>query len=59
MQKLFLANITAVGLFGASVFASDLPAKVPVHKTPNAAPTYNWSGFYVGSNFGGGGPTVV
>jgi opacity protein-like surface antigen len=54
VQKLFLASIAAVGLFGASALASDLPTKAPVHKTPIAAPTYNWSGFYVGANFGGG-----
>ena len=54
MQKLFLASIAAVGLFGASALASDLPTKAPVHKTPIAAPPYNWSGFYVGANFGGG-----
>jgi opacity protein-like surface antigen len=54
VQKLFLASIAAVGLFGASALASDLPTKAPVNKTPIAAPTYNWSGFYVGANFGGG-----
>jgi hypothetical protein len=25
-----------------------------VYKAPIAAPPYNWSGFYVGANFGGG-----
>jgi opacity protein-like surface antigen len=54
VQKLFLASIAAVGLFGASALASDLPTKAPVNKTPIAAPPYNWSGFYVGANFGGG-----
>lgn len=54
MQKLFLASIAAVGLFGASALASDLPTKAPVNNTPIAAPTYNWSGLYVGANFGGG-----
>ena len=54
MQKLFLASIAAVGLFGASALASDLPTKAPVNKAPIAAPPYNWSGFYVGANFGGG-----
>jgi opacity protein-like surface antigen len=54
VQKLFLASIAAVGLFGASALASDLPTKAPVSKPPIAAPTYNWSGFYVGANFGGG-----
>jgi opacity protein-like surface antigen len=53
VKILFLASIAAVGLFGASALASDLPTKVPVNKTPIAAPPYNWSGLYVGANFGG------
>ena len=31
-----------------------MPIKAPVYKAPIAAPPYNWSGFYVGVNFGGG-----
>ncbi len=55
MQKLFFAaSIAAVGLFGASALASDLPTKAPVYKAPIAAPPYDWSGFYLGANFGGG-----
>ena len=54
MQKLFFASIAVVGLLGASALASDLPIKAPVYKAPIAAPSYNWSGFYVGANFGGG-----
>ena len=55
MQKLFFAvSIAAVGLFSTLALASDLPTKAPVYKTPIAAPPYNWSGFYVGANFGGG-----
>ena len=54
VKTLFLASIAVVGLFGASALASDLPTKAPVNKTPIAAPPYNWSGFYVGANFGGG-----
>ena len=52
MKVAFLASI-AVGLFGASALAADLPVKAPVNKAPIAAP-YNWSGFYVGANFGAG-----
>ena len=40
-------------MFGASALASDLPTKAPAYKTPIAAPPYNWSGFYLGANFGG------
>jgi opacity protein-like surface antigen len=54
MQKLLLVSIAAVGLFGGSALASDLPTKAPVTRTPIAPPPYNWSGFYVGANFGGG-----
>jgi opacity protein-like surface antigen len=53
MQKLLLASVAVVGLFGVSAHASDLPIKGPVNETPIVAPPYNWSGFYVGANFGG------
>ena len=52
MRKLFLASI-AVGLLGPSALAADLPTKAPPYKNPVAAPPYNWSGLYVGANFGG------
>jgi hypothetical protein len=54
VKTLFLASIAALELFGASALASDLPTKAPVSKTPITASPYNWSGFYVGANFGGG-----
>ena len=54
MQKLFLVGIAAAGLLSGTALASDLPTKAPVYRTPIAAPPYNWSGFYVGANFGGG-----
>jgi opacity protein-like surface antigen len=54
VQKTFLAGIAAAGLLSGPALASDLPARAPVHKAPIAAPPYNWSGFYVGANFGGG-----
>ena len=53
MQKIFLAGIAAAGLLSGSALASDLPIKAPVYEAPIAAPPYNWSGFYVGANFGG------
>ena len=49
-----LASVAVFGLFGAAALASDLPTKAPVSKTQITAPPYNWSGFYVGANFGGG-----
>lgn len=54
LQKIFFAGIAAAGLMSGSALASDLPTKAPVYKAPIAAPSYNWSGFYVGVNFGGG-----
>src|SRR5712691_6566734 len=55
LVKTFLLTSAAVfGLFGVSALASDLPTKAPVSKAPIAAPPYNWSGLYVGANFGGG-----
>jgi opacity protein-like surface antigen len=54
VKTVFLAGIVALELLGASALASDLPTKAPVNKTPTAPPPYNWSGFYVGANFGGG-----
>ena len=53
MKEFFLAGIAA-GLLSASALASDLPVKGPGYKAPIAAPPYNWSGLYVGANFGGG-----
>jgi len=53
MLRVFLGSIAAVGLFGASALAADLPTKAPPSQAPIAAP-YNWSGLYVGANFGGG-----
>ena len=53
VKTLFLASIAALELFGASAFAADVPTHSPANKTPIAAPPYNWSGFYLGANFGG------
>jgi opacity protein-like surface antigen len=54
VRKMFLAGIAAAGLLSGSALASDLPTKAPVYKAPIAPPPYDWSGFYVGANFGGG-----
>ena len=54
MQKIFLVGIAAAGLLSGSALASDLPVKAPVYTAPIAPPPYNWSGLYVGANFGGG-----
>jgi opacity protein-like surface antigen len=54
VKTLFLIGITALELIGASAVASDLTTKAAANKTPTGPPPYNWSGFYVGANFGGG-----
>ena len=55
MQKIFLAGMAAAGLLSAPALASDLPAKAPVQaRHRSQPPPYNWSGLYVGVNFGGG-----
>ena len=54
MQRPFRVIIAAFGLIGTSALAADLPTKAPVYQAPIATPPYNWSGFYVGANFGGG-----
>ena len=54
MQNTFLAGIAAAGLLTGSALASDLPVKAPLYPAPISAPPYNWSGPYVGINFGGG-----
>jgi len=53
VKALLLASVAVFALFDAAALASDLPTKAPVSKTQITAPPYNWSGFYVGANFGG------
>ena len=43
-----VAELLAIASSGA--FAADLPVKAP---PPVSTPTYNWTGFYMGANFGG------
>jgi outer membrane immunogenic protein len=49
---------TAAGLLAvlgaAPALAADLPARVYTKAPPVVAPIYNWSGFYIGLNGGGG-----
>jgi opacity protein-like surface antigen len=54
VKLLLFASVAAIGLFGGSALASDLPTKAPAYKASIAAPPYNWNGFYAGVNFGGG-----
>jgi outer membrane immunogenic protein len=58
MKKLLVAGISAAALCGAPALAADIPTKAPapayVGKGPVAAPIFNWTGFYVGIEGGGG-----
>jgi outer membrane immunogenic protein len=55
MKKLFLATVGLIALSVAPALAADLPAKVYT-KAPAVVPPpiYNWAGFYIGINGGGG-----
>lgn len=52
-RLLALAGAAAVLFGGSAAWAADLPVKAPAAVTPAYAP-YNWTGFYVGGNIGGG-----
>src|SRR6185437_7019261 len=56
MKKLLLVGAAMIALGTASASAADIqrrqmPAKAPAYMPP---PVYNWTGFYVGINGGGG-----
>jgi outer membrane immunogenic protein len=56
MKRIVLACVGVVALGGAAS-AADLapaPGPAPYYKAPVYAPEYNWSGFYLGINGGGG-----
>jgi len=55
-MKRVLLGAVGLAAMGAPVFAADLPARAyPPAKAPAyVAPIYDWSGFYVGINGGGG-----
>lgn len=55
MKKLLLAGVGLLALGMASASAADLPRQMPT-KAPAYVPPalYNWTGFYIGINGGGG-----
>jgi outer membrane immunogenic protein len=56
MKRAFFALIGLVALTGMAA-AADLPprpAPAPYYKAPVVSPIYNWTGFYIGINGGGG-----
>src|ERR1700722_20802719 len=56
MKRVFFALVGLAALAGTGG-AADLPprpAAAPYYKAPVAIPVYNWTGFYIGINGGGG-----
>jgi outer membrane immunogenic protein len=55
MNKLLLVAAGAIALgLTSQASAADLPARTYTKAPPLVAPVYNWSGFYIGINGGGG-----
>src|SRR5215813_11769846 len=54
MRKTLLAAAGLVGLSIAPALAADLPARAYTKAPAAVAPIYNWGGFYIGINGGGG-----
>ena len=54
MKKALLVGVSLAVLGSAPAFAADLAARPVYTKAPVVAPIYNWAGFYVGFNGGGG-----
>jgi len=54
MKKTLLVGVGLAVLGGAPAFAADLAARHVYTKAPPVAPIYNWAGFYIGFNAGGG-----
>ncbi|HMK71629.1 MAG TPA: outer membrane protein [Xanthobacteraceae bacterium] len=54
MKRVFLAGIALTALAGAAAAADLPPGPAPYYKAPTYAPAYNWTGFYLGVNGGGG-----
>ncbi|HEY7842059.1 MAG TPA: outer membrane beta-barrel protein [Bradyrhizobium sp.] len=54
MKKLLLTAVGLVALSAAPALAADLAARPYTKAPPMVAPIYNWSGFYIGLNGGGG-----
>src|SRR5262252_3245183 len=54
MKKLLLFATAVVALGAAPAVAADLPARPYTKAPPMLAPIYDWSGFYIGLNGGGG-----
>jgi len=54
MKKILLATIGLAALGMAPAFAADLPARAYTKAPAAALPIYNWTGFFIGAEGGGG-----
>jgi outer membrane immunogenic protein len=54
MKRILLAAVGLIGLGMAPAVAADLAARPYTKAPPMVAPIYNWGGFYIGLNGGGG-----
>ena len=54
MKKFLLVTTAAIALGAAPAVAADLPAQTYSRAPAIVAPIYDWSGFYIGINGGGG-----
>ena len=54
MKKILVAAAALIAVGSAPALAADLPAKVYTKAPAIVAPIYNWGGFYIGLNGGGG-----
>src|SRR3984893_10017576 len=53
MRKLLAGSIALIALAAAPAMAADMPVKTPAPKEPPFI-VYNWTGFYIGIQGGGG-----
>jgi outer membrane immunogenic protein len=54
MKKIAFATLAASMLLSGAASAADLAARPYTKAPPVIAPIYNWTGFYIGANAGGG-----
>lgn len=56
MKKILLGTVALAALgLAAPAVAADIPAKAPMYsKAPAMVALYNWTGFYIGAQIGGG-----
>lgn len=53
MRRFVVALLSITALGAVSAQAADMPVKAPIYKAPPVS-LYNWTGFYIGGDLGGG-----